>query len=303
MAGEAFGVGNDDAIGRVTEGLAQGVDLGRGAAAAGRGIGLMRHEDRLRGDGVAVETEAALGGRNQVVHHHADVLHVQPRAVEGAVVRLAAQQFDDAAHAALAHGVLALDDQATGTHAHDRAVAAAVEGQSGLGDLILGRGRAHGQEARADPLHQMLAGHIVAADHNHAAATAAADPILGDGDGLGRAGAGGVDLRVGAARADVLGELAVAHRQDAEQEAPVKDVRLALQRVAQCGDAPVEFVQRRFIRGVGAQVFQHRQLLHPVAVGVVAGEFVGETVAARKGAGEDDAGLVAQRFGQHPAFG
>ena len=40
-----------------------------------------------------------------------------------------------------------------------------------------------------------------------------------------------------------------------------------------------------------------------VAPGVVAGELVGEAVAAREGAGEDDAGVVAHRLGQHPAFG
>ena len=39
---------------------------------------------------------------------------------------------------------------------------------------------------------------------------------------LGGAGAGGVDVGVRAARADVFGELAVAHRQHAEQEAPVE---------------------------------------------------------------------------------
>ena len=45
------------------------------------------------------------------------------------------------------------------------------------------------------------------------------------------------------------------------------------------------------------------QLLDPIAIGVVAGELVGEAVAAGEGAGEDDAGLIAQRFGQHPAIG
>ena len=32
-------------------------------------------------------------------------------------------------------------------------------------------------------------------------------------------------------------------------------------------------------------------------------QFVGEAVAAGEGAGEDDAGVVAQGFGQHPAVG
>ena len=228
VAGEALGIGDDDAVGRLAEGVAQGHDFGRGAAAAGRGERLVRHEDGLRSDGVTVEAEAALGGRHQALHDQRDVVDVQPRAVEGAVARLAAQQLNDAAHAALAHGVLAFHDEGARAHAHDRAVAALVEGQGGLGHLVFRRRRAHGQEARADPLQEVVAGHVVRADDDHAAAPAAADPVLGNGDALGRAGAGGVDLRVGAARADVLGELAVAHGQDAEQEAAVERVRLAL---------------------------------------------------------------------------
>jgi hypothetical protein len=92
---------------------------------------------------------------------------------------LAAQQLDDAAHAALAHRVLALDHQRTGAHAQDRAVAAAVEGQRGLFHLVVGGRGARGQEARADPAHQVLAGHVVGAEHDHAAAAAVADPVFG----------------------------------------------------------------------------------------------------------------------------
>ena len=182
----------------------------------------------MRGDGLAVEAKAALAGSDQAFHDHGDVVDVQPRAVEGAVARFAAQQLDDAAHAALADGVLALNDESAGAHAHDRAVAAPVEGQGGFGHLVLGGGRADGQEARANPLHQAVAGDVIAANDDHAAAPAAADPVFSDRDRLGGAGAGGVDLGIGAARAHVLGELAVAHRQDAEEEAAVEDVRLAL---------------------------------------------------------------------------
>ena len=133
--------------------MAQGHDLGRGAAAAGGGERFVRHEDRLRGNGVTVQAEAALAGGDQVVHDHGDVVHVQARAVEGAVAGLGAQQLDDTAHAALADGVLTLNDQGASAHAHNRAVAATVEGQRGLGHLVLRRGGADGQEARADPLH------------------------------------------------------------------------------------------------------------------------------------------------------
>ena len=41
MAGEALGVGYDDIVGRLAEGVAQGGHFGRSAAAARRGIGFM----------------------------------------------------------------------------------------------------------------------------------------------------------------------------------------------------------------------------------------------------------------------
>ncbi len=223
--------------------------------------------------------------------------------MEGAVVRLAAQQLDDAAHAALADGVFALDNQSAGTHAHDRAVPPFVEGQGGFGDLILGRHRAYGQETRADPFHQVVAGHIVGADDDDATAAAAVDPVLGDGDALSGAGAGGVHLGVGAARADILGELAMAHGQDAEQEATIEGIRFALQLVTQLVDAPVDLVLSRQIGCVVAQILQHFQLLDAIGVGVIPLELIGEAVAAGEGAGKNHAGVVAQGFGQHPAFG
>ena len=68
-----------------------------------------------------------------------------------------------------------------------RAVPSAVEGQGGLLDLVVGGGGARGQEAGADPSQQAVAGHVVGADHDHAAAAAGADPVLGQGDRLGGA--------------------------------------------------------------------------------------------------------------------
>ena len=67
--------------------------------------------------------------------------------------------------------------------------AAAVERQRGLLDLVVGGGRACREEASADPAHQVLAGHIVGADDDHAAATTGADPILGQRHALRGAGA------------------------------------------------------------------------------------------------------------------
>ena len=303
MAGEALGVGHHDVAGRVAEGVAQRDHLGRGAAAARRGVGLVRHEDGLAGHGVAVDAEAPLGRGHQVLHHLADVAGVQAGAVVGAIHGLAAQQLDDAPHAALTHRVLALHHQPAGAHAQDGAVAAPVEGQRGLIHPVVGGRGAQGQEAGAHPLHQIVAGDVVAAQHQHPAAAAAADPVLGDGDALRRAGAGRVDVSVGAARADVLGELAVAHAQDTEDEAAVEVVRLALHLLAQIADAAVDLVQGLQVAGVAAQVLQHGQLHPPVFPLIVVAELLSEAIAAREGAGKDHAGLVAQRFGQHPAVG
>ena len=65
---------------------AQRVDLGRGAAAAGRGVGLVRDEDRLGRHRVARRDAARLGlARPASSITPRDVLDVEPRAVEGAV--------------------------------------------------------------------------------------------------------------------------------------------------------------------------------------------------------------------------
>ena len=74
-------------------------------------------------------------------------------------------------------------------------------------------------EARKpEPTHrQVVGGDVVAGDDDDAAAAPGPDPVLGQGHGLGRAGACGVDLRVGPASADDLGELGVAHRQGPER--------------------------------------------------------------------------------------
>ena len=65
---------------------------------------------------------------------------------------------------------------------------------------------------------------------------------------LGRARAGGVHLRVRAARADQFGELRVTHRQRTEQEAAVEGERVGVQRVPQVGDAPVHLGDGRVCR-------------------------------------------------------
>ena len=98
----------------------------------------------------------------------------------------------------------------------------------------------------------MFAGHVVSAQNQYPPAAAGANPVLGDGDSLRRAGAGGVDMGVGAASTDVLCELAVAHSQDTEDKTAVELIRLALQQLAQVGDAPADFLQGARIGCVAA---------------------------------------------------
>ena len=303
VAGEALGVADDDLVGGLAKGIAQGEDFRRGAAAAGGRVGLMRDKGHLRGHAVAVEAKAALGPRHQAVHHVADVTHVQPRAVEGAVGGFAAQHFDDAAHAALAHGVFALDHKRTRPHAQQRAVAAAVKGQRRFLHLVVGGGGAGCEEARTDPAHQVFAGHIVCAEHDHTAAAAIADPVLGQRHALRCGGAGSVDMRVRPACTDVLSELAVAHGQDAEDKAAVKLIGRADQFFLERAQLAVQLAQRSGVLHIRAQFLQHADLLTQILPGVVAFELVGEAVAAREGAGKNHAGFIAQSFGQQPAVG
>ena len=115
----------------------------------------------------------------------------------------------------------ALHDERRGAHADDHPVAALVERQRRLLDHLVGRGGARREEARADPVHQCRGGVVGGDDHDPPAAPGA-DPVLGERDRLGGARARRVDLRVRPARADELGELRVAHRQHAEQEAAVE---------------------------------------------------------------------------------
>ena len=162
--------------------------------------------------------------------------------MEGAVGGLAREQLDDTAHTALADSVLALDHQGAGTHAEQRAVAALVEGQGGGGNLIVGGGSTGGQKARPDPLDQLVAGHFIAGDDQHAPTAPAPDPVLGYRDSLGGAGTCRIDCGVRAACADILRKLAVAHRQHAEEEASVEGIGLAGQFLAQGCDAPPNLV-------------------------------------------------------------
>ena len=123
-------------------------------------------------------------------------------------------------------------------------------------------------------------------------------------DGLGGAGAGGVDLCVRAARADDLGELRVTHRQDSEQEPPVELERLGLEHgldLADRGGRSRPRPRRRRRRDRIAR--KCGELLPAGPVGDVALDVGGELAEPGEGRGEDHAGVVAQRVGQTPPLG
>ncbi len=149
------------------------------------------------------------------------------------------------------HGVFAFHHQRTRAHAQNGAVPPFVKGQGGFSHHVIRGGRAQRQEARPNPFQQVVAGHIIGGNNQYTAATAVPDPILRYGNRLGGAGAGRIHLRIGATCADVLGKLAVPHRQNAEDEAPVKHIRFSRQRLAQVVDAPRDS-QQSLIIGAGA---------------------------------------------------
>ena len=159
------------------------------------------------------------------------------------------------------------------------------------------------EEARPDPLDQGVARDVVGGDHDHAPAAARPDPVLGEGDARRRRGAGHVDVGVRPAGADVLGELAVAHGEDAEQEAPVEGVGLLREERVDLGDPPRDLRAGARLPRRLEQLLELPLLRPPALERVVALRLVGEAVEAGEGAREDDARLVAQRLRQHPALG
>ncbi len=112
----------------------------------------------------------------------------------------------------------------------------------------------------------------------------------------------------GPARPDQLGELRVAHRQHAEEEAAVERVGLLLELVAHVVDAPLDLCEHDrvgvlVVEHAGAQRLERRQPLPAHVVDGVARHLVGHLLEAREGRGEDHPGVVAQLVGQRPPVG
>ena len=101
----------------------------------------------------------------------------------------------------------------------------------------------------------------------------------------------------------VLGELAVPHRQDAQDEPPIELVAPALHLFLEAGEPAVDFAQRLGVPGVEPQVLEGALQFEPGLVLIVALGLVGEAVESGEGRSEHDAGVVPQRLGQHVAVG
>ena len=204
MAGKAFGIADNHRADVFAKGRFQGVGLGAGGTAAGRGIGFMGNKDQLLGNVAAVQAVFFLRVGDQLIHHLCHMSHIQAGNVETAVADFGGQQFGQRLHAAFFHFGLFFHHQGHGPHAHNHAVAAAVKGQRGLGNIGLRRSGAGGQEGRQHPFGNGIVGNVVGADDNHAFGAAQADPVMRHGNGLRRRSARRTHRGGGAFGADPL---------------------------------------------------------------------------------------------------
>ena len=114
------------------------MDLRRGAAATRGRVGFVGNENHLRRYLVACNATARFDLGHQVLHHLADVLDIEPSAMKRAIGGHRAQHFAYRLDSAFPRGIQALHHECGGAHAHNHAVPAAVEGNSGVFDLFIG---------------------------------------------------------------------------------------------------------------------------------------------------------------------
>ena len=222
VAGEALGVGDDDLRCSRAKRRRQAGHLGGCRTPARRRVRLVGQEHAPAGKalgGLAGAPQHLLGEAADLA---GDVVAVQARAVEGRVGDVRADERGHRLHAARRDVFRLLQHEAYGAHAEDHAVTTPIKRQRRVLDLGLDGRSAGREEPGADPGHQHRIGDVVRADHDDPASAPKAQPVFGDSDGLSGARAGRVDLRVRPARADVLRELAVSHRQNLEQEATIE---------------------------------------------------------------------------------
>ena len=257
---------------------------------------------------MAVDAPTFFGLDDHLLHDETDVIPVETTAVEGRVGGDRAQHVGDRGESALTGRVRSFDDDGCGSHAEDHAVTAAVERRRGIFHDLVGRSRSHGEEPGTDPGERGVARDVVGGDDHDPATASVGDPVLGDRHRLGNGGTGTVDLGVRPSGTDVLGELGVPHRQGFEEVLAVEGVAVLLQFGLHLVDAVIEFGGKGVATASGPSETgaQRLQLFETGAPGEVLLEAIrlgdGE-VTAGEGGGEDDAGFVSHRVGEHPSLG
>ena len=230
----------------------------------------------------------ALDFGDELFHDGCDVIDIKPRAMKCAVRRNRTEQLGDRLQSTLSGRFFAFDDERGGAHASDHAVTAAIERGCSVYRVFVGCSSAGGKETGTDPLHQVIGGDVVGRHDDDAFAAALADPVFGDCHSLGTTCAGRIDLCVGPAGADFLGELRVAHGEHAEQEAPV-EIELGLaDQALDFRDAPINFVDAgtaavAVVTEPVPQALEAFELFAVAAFRVVLVELFAESVHTREG--------------------
>ena len=93
------------------------------------------------------------------------------------------------------------------THAQNQTVSTTIEGQSRFLYDVVGGGCTRSCKPTRNPLPEVIAGHVIAADDDHAVNTSSIQPIFGHTKGGGCRSACQIDGGVRPADARVLGEL------------------------------------------------------------------------------------------------
>ncbi len=308
MPGETFHVADHHLVGGGAEGFLEGLHFGRGAAAAGRGIGLVGHEHRVRRHFLFLEAVDVLHFLNEVLHHGGHVVGIQAGDVESGICALGQQQAGQRFHAAGAGEGFVLYDHPDGAGAYYQAVAPAVERQGRLGDVLLGGGGAGGQEAGHRPLLHGLVGDVVGGHYYYALALAGAYPGLGDIDRLRGGGAGRAQVYAGAFCSHPLGELGIRYRYNFQQEVLAEGIGILVGSGLVAGEFLLQPGAQAGLVGLGGQLVHYLVVNLPElgggAAGIfmveVMGNFLQERLHHREGRGENHAGLVAHGFGKGP---
>ena len=306
VAGEALGVGNGHLAGFLTEGFAQSLDLGIGASAAGRGVGLVGHEDGFRCVLASNEAVALLHAGDKASHLFREVLLVDAGGVEGAVADVGSKNIGLAFETTVKDGVFSLHDKRDSASAEDGAVALGVEGLGGLGDVLFDAAGTHGQEAGGDPGGLGRVGGGFTTNHNDALAAAGTDPVFCGGARLGGGGAGAGEKQVGTLGLDHLRKVGRTQGNGVDDELTVELIRglglLLLQTEEPVGEATLNIGIRYFLHEIvvhGLHLFEGlcRELLTAISL-----HFAQEGLPPLKKRGHDDTGGRLHLFGQGKAL-